>query len=156
MPKNFKHQNSRDYSEIKRTHLPKTIYFHLEDDADVVDWLQNRAKPNASEAVRRIMRHYISTGQDDLPANPTAAAATAAVDPASIRQAVAEAMAEAMGDIRAIVQAAVDTALAGRVINAGDITGRPAAGLLNGNGNGNGRAAAALEKLALALDEDDI
>lgn len=152
MARKKRHPASRDYSEIKKTHLPKTIYFHLEDDADIVQWLQKDAKPNASEATRRILRHYISTGQDNMPAG----APVAAVDPDSIRQAVAEAMAEAMGDIRAIVQAAVDTALAGRVVNAGDMLAQPA-GLLNGNGNGNGRVAeAALDKLALALDDDDL
>lgn len=137
-------KKSRSYQKIKKTHLPKTIYFHLEEDADIIAWFQD-ARPNASEAVRRVLRLYIQSERPELAGGPAVA-----IDPAQVRQVVEEVMAEQMGQIRPIVQAAIDTAMAGRVI------GGPALPAANGNGNGNGRAVSVLDRLALAFDDDDI
>lgn len=135
---------SSRYSEIKGKNYIKTIYFPRSEDSDLIEWIEGQK--NSSDAIRRILRLHLQTGSP--------APAPAAFDTAKLRAVVEDVIAEQLGQIRTIVQAAIDTALAGRVINAGDLTVQPAV-TLNGHSNGHSRTASVLGRLAIALDDEE-
>ena len=50
---------SNRYREIQEKNYVKTIYFPWEDNADLIEWLQQQE--NASDAVRQALRQHLQT-----------------------------------------------------------------------------------------------